>query len=383
LADTRSSPEFGPDPHRPDHSDGPSNDPGFDPEKALAAAARAAAKAARIEDMPGELDLSSIPRPFPFGPLAFAAAFIGSSVWLGGWAWVLATLVGVEGLKYLSPGEVVAYAVGIFSGVAFFWIIAFYARRGDLLRETTADLIRALQALTYPAEGSAARVSAITDSLRAQSEALTAASEAAAARLAMMEATFERQTRALSQTTEQARERTRDMRQSLEAEREALREVGERLAETADRTNQIAGKHLTALRDATEAATDATDAAATKLDSRARSLLDGLMAVIDETRKSAAFAKEEAEKLDAVARHGASQALEVAARYSEATGILTDATETAGSRAQRLFDLLSKQGDAIAGLSAALEAEVSRAGPMIDGLGARAAASVSRAVTDA
>jgi len=102
---------------RSSNLDSVSNDPGRDPERALAAAARAAAKAAGINDNPGELDLS-VPAAFPFGPLAFGAAFIMSTLWLGVWSRAPTSLVGVfEGAeRILTPGEIVAYAVGIFSG---------------------------------------------------------------------------------------------------------------------------------------------------------------------------------------------------------------------------------------------------------------------------
>jgi len=135
----------------------------------------------------------------PARPWPAAIAWLASLFWLALCAVYFITRGDSAALLALPPREVALLAAAVILPVAIFWLIAFYVRRNEDLRLSTLALQRSLAALTYPGEGSQARVAAVVETLRHQARELNSATERARLEADRLEQVFRSQTERLEE----------------------------------------------------------------------------------------------------------------------------------------------------------------------------------------
>jgi len=111
---------------------------------------------------------------------SWIALAIGASVtvfWLAACARYIENALGWPALLTLPPHDLGLLAAGATAPLAFVWLVLLYLVRGFTAGDDVRALRARIEALTYPAEGSAARVREITKSLKEQSTDLSAVSK--------------------------------------------------------------------------------------------------------------------------------------------------------------------------------------------------------------
>ncbi len=117
---------------------------------------------------------------------SWIALAIGISVtvfWLAASARYVESTFGWDTVREVRLHELGLLVAGVTAPLAFLWLLLLYLVRGFTAGEDVRALRLRIEALTYPAEGSAERVREITKSLKEQSSELSSVSNEILGRL--------------------------------------------------------------------------------------------------------------------------------------------------------------------------------------------------------
>ena len=98
------------------------------------------------------------------------AAGLGALVtllWLGLCGWYIGKYYGWQSFGAMLPHEVATVVAGIFAPPLLVWLVALFFARANTVQEETRELLRHLQAMTYPpdeADEKVARIAAVRTS---------------------------------------------------------------------------------------------------------------------------------------------------------------------------------------------------------------------------
>ena len=132
-----------------------------------------------------------------------ASGIVISAVWSLAFSIYITAAIGWSQLYTLLPDQFGSFMATFVLPLAFLWLVIAYLDRGQELRRESATLRRHLAQLTYPSVRGEARVSAISESLKAQARMLVDASEAAVKNMQKLQTGFLRDTEKLASVTGQ------------------------------------------------------------------------------------------------------------------------------------------------------------------------------------
>ncbi len=163
---------------------------------------------------------------------SWIALAIGASVsvfWLAVCARYLETAFGWDALMKAPAHELGLLVAGATAPLAFVWLVLLYLVRGFTAGEDVRALRIRIEALTYPAEGSAARVREITKSLKEQSTDLSSVSNEILGRLDAQGNAFRQRSQELMSASLRASSQTEQISQALDAQLAQIATAGERV----------------------------------------------------------------------------------------------------------------------------------------------------------
>ncbi len=168
-------------------------------------------------------------------------------LWLGACARYVEGVIGWERLQSAPPHELALLVAGAATPLAFVWLLLLYLVRGFTISEETAALLARLEAMTYPAEGSAERVAAITDSLEEQASTLSEASDGILGRLEALRNSFRQQSQELTGASVRAASQAEQIRGALRAQSDEISAAGERVSDLLAASGMAIGTQIETL----------------------------------------------------------------------------------------------------------------------------------------
>ena len=130
--------------------------------------------------------------------IAAIGGLVFTVLWLALCFWYVAQFFGLENLQFQQPHELAATIGGIAAPLLLVWVIILVFVRANVVSAESRELLRHLEAMTYPTEEADWKVARITNSLKEQAELLSKATDEMVERMEEMRGAFRLQSQELT-----------------------------------------------------------------------------------------------------------------------------------------------------------------------------------------
>ena len=175
-------------------------------------------------------------------------------IWLGLCAWYIGTYLGWENFQYMQLHELALSLAGVCIPPVLLWLILLFFARANTVASETRELLRHLEAMTYPPDEAEWKVARIADSLKDQADMLSQATDEMIEKMEDMRGSFRHQSQELTGASVRAASQAEQLRESLEAQSKNLSAANERVMVLVTQASEIVDKQVTVLDEAGERA---------------------------------------------------------------------------------------------------------------------------------